>query len=66
MREFLQRAHGPDVQCVEEDSVVRIKHWSQSPLSVVISLHVILCFTDCRFGFVNRCPHPLHELIDCL
>ena len=66
MREFLRRARSPDVRCVEEDFVARFEHWSRSSLLVVIPLHVILCFADCGFGFVDCHPHPLCELIDRL
>jgi len=66
MREFLQRARSPDVQCVEEDFVAGFEHQSWSSSSVVIPLHVILCFVDHRFGFVDCCLHPLRELVDRL
>jgi len=64
MRKFLRRACSPDVRCIEEDFVARFEHRSRSSLSVIIPLHVILCFADCGFGFINCRPHPLRELVD--
>jgi len=66
MQEFLQRACSLDIQCVEEDFVARVEHQSWSSVSVVIFLHVVLCFVDCGFGFIDCCPHPFRELVDCL
>jgi len=37
-----------------------------TPLLVVISFYVILCFTDRGFGFIDYRPHSLRELVDCL
>jgi len=66
MREFLQRARSPDVRCIEEDFVARFEHQSRSSLSVVIPLHIVLCFADRGFGFVDCRPYPLRELVDRL
>jgi len=66
MREFLQRACGSDIRCVEEDFVTWVEHWSWSSASVVVPLHVFLRFADRRLCFFNRHSHPFRKLVDCL
>jgi len=66
MREFLRRACSLDVRCVKEDFVARFEHRSRSSSSVIIPLHVVLCFADHGLGFVNCRPHPLCEFVDRL
>ena len=66
MREFLRRAHSPDVRCVEEDLVARVEHRRQSSSAVVVLFHVVLCLADRRLRFFDRCSHSLHEFVDRL
>ena len=63
MREFLRRAHGSDIQCIEEDWV---EHWSWSSASVVVPLHVFLHFADRGLCFFDHHSHPFCKLIDHL
>jgi len=66
MRKFLRRARGSDIRCVEEDFVTWVEHRSWSSASVVVSLHVFLCFADRGLRFFDRHSHPLHKLVDRL
>jgi len=66
MREFLQRVRGSDIQCVEEDFVAWVKHWSWSSASVAVSLHVFLRFADRGLCFFDCHSHPFRKLVDCL
>jgi len=65
MREFLQRTHSPDIQCVEEDFVARVEYWSQSFALVIIPFYVVLCLVDRELRFFVCCSYPLHKLVDC-
>ena len=66
MQEFLQRACGSDIRCVEEDFVTWVEHWSWSSVSVVVPLYVFLCFADRGLHFFNRHSHSFHKLVDRL
>ena len=66
MREFLQRARGSDIQCVEEDFVAWVEYRSWSSASVVVPLYVFLRFADRGLCFFDRHSHPFHKLVDRL
>ena len=63
MREFLRRARGLDIRCVEEDFVVWVEHQSWSSALVVVPLHVFLRFADRGLRFFDRHSHPFHKLV---
>jgi len=66
MREFLQRVHSLDIQCIKEDFVTSVEHQSQSSSLVIVSFHVIPCLADHRLRFFNCCPHSFCEFVDYL
>ena len=66
MDEFLRRAHGTNITCIQVYSIPNMILWSQNLVLVVVPSHVFFGLRECGPGLQECGVHLVLEFIDGL